>query len=173
MRYILLFLVLMMFKTSVAQNKLSFPLLDTLGKSAKIDFSRYRGSKFLLVNIDAKDTSFRQYADLVALSARIQGCKVVVFPSENAPQTAAELFKVFSNNLKSANLIIVHPQVISGVNGNQVYKWLASKTSNGEASVICSKPFYKILISREGTLDAVFGPGMKVSDPYLLQVINK
>jgi glutathione peroxidase-family protein len=109
----------------------------------------------------------------VALSARISGCKVVVFPAENSPKLAADLYKAFPNAFASKNIIIAHPQPISGVNAGQVYKWLANETLNGEFSLNCNKPFYKILISREGTLEAVFGPAMKVTDTYILQAINK
>jgi glutathione peroxidase-family protein len=147
--------------------------IDTLGKASLVDFERYKGYKFLLVNVDIYDSTYKQFSDLVALSARISGCKVVVFPAENSPTLAADLYKAFPNAFASKNLIVVHPQPVSGMNASQVYKWLANKTANSDLSVNCDKPFYKILISREGTLEAVFGPAMKVTDTYILQAINK
>lgn len=173
MKYVMSFFLMLVLHTGIAQNKISITKIDTLGKTGKIDFTRYKGSKFLLVNVDTKDSSYKQFSDLVALSARISGCKVVVFPSENSPKLAADLYKAFPNTFASNNLIVVHPQPVSGVNASQVYKWLANKTANGELSLNCNKPFYKILISREGKLEAVFSPGMKVTDTFILQAINK
>lgn len=173
MKYALILVTLVMSQLLYGQSKLSIPQIDSLGKETKIDFARYKGSKFLLVNVDTKDSSFSQYNDLVALSARIDGCKVVVFPAENSPQLPADLYKAFPNEIRSGNLIIVHPQPVTGASASQVYKWLASKTSNGQVSINCTRPFYKILIGRDGNLDAVFGPAMKPTDPYILQAINK
>lgn len=173
MKYVMFIFSMLFVHAGFTQTKLSITQIDTLGKTGKIDFTRYKGNKFLLVNVDTKDSTYKQFSDLVALSARISGCKVVVFPSENSPTLAADLYKAFPNAFASKNLIVVHPQPVSGVNANQVYRWLANKTANGELSVNCNKPFYKILISREGTLEAVFGPAMKVTDTFILQAINK
>ena len=167
------FILMLVLHTGIAQNKISITQIDTLGKTGKIDFTRYKGNKFLLVNVDTKDSSYKQFSDLVALSARISGCKVVVFPSENSPQLAVDLYKAFPNAFASKNLIVVHPLATSGANANQVYKWLASKTSNGLVNVVCNKPFYKILIGRDGSLEAVFTPAMPVTDAYVVQAINK
>lgn len=173
MKYVMFIFSMLIVQACFAQTKLSIAQIDTLGKTGKIVFTRYKGNKFLLVNVDTKDSTYKQFSDLVALSARISGCKVVVFPSENSPQLAADLYKAFPNAFASKNLIVVHPLAVSGANANQVYKWLASKTSNGLVNVVCNKPFYKILIGRDGSLEAVFTPAMKVTDAYVLQAINK
>ena len=80
MKYVMSFFLMLVLHTGIAQNKISITKIDTLGKTGKIDFTRYKGNKFLLVNVDTKDSSYKQFSDLVALSARISGCKVVVFP---------------------------------------------------------------------------------------------
>jgi len=158
---------------SWAQTPVTYPVLDTLDKSSKIDLGRYKGNKLLLVNIDAADSSYDQYSALVALSARVSGCKIVVFPSENSPSNADQLFKMFHNEVRSGNLIIASPQAVNGAKANAVYKWLANQTANGQISLNCSKPFYKVLVGRQGSLEAVFGPKMKINDVSIYQAINQ
>jgi glutathione peroxidase-family protein len=173
MRLMLLFSMLFMFQWGHSQSKLNYPLLDSLDKRGKINLARYKGDKFLLVNVNPSDTTYRQYNELIALSARVSNCQVIVFPSENSPSDIAQLFKVFHNEIRSKNLIIASPQAVNGTKANSIYRWLSSQTSNGQISLNCNKPFYKVLIGRDGRLEAVFGPSMKCNDMSIFKAINQ
>lgn len=173
MRPILFFFFLMLSTKGHSQSSLNYPLMDTLGKSGKINLARYKSEKLLLVNVDPFDSTYRQYNELVALSSRVSNCKIIVFPSENSPSDIAQLYKLFHNEIRSKNLIIASPQVVNGSKANDIYRWLSSQSSNGQVSLNCNKPFYKVLIGKGGRLEGVFGPSMKCTDISIFQAINQ
>jgi glutathione peroxidase-family protein len=155
------------------QSRLSLPVLDSLGKVSKLDTRKYDGYKFLLVNVDPQDSSFRQFGDIVTLSSRVNKCIIIVFPLNCSSLSREELHRYFSSHFRSANLLISEPESENAKQNSVINKWLARRSENGHIDFRFTQAMQKVLIGPKGNLEAIFGPQMRPLDANLIQAISR
>jgi glutathione peroxidase len=176
MKAILLTCLLMSASPIFAQTSVANIYIDTLAGANKLDISKLRGRKVLVVNTESQDTSFSQFKELVLLQQKGKDkVLIIVFPSRNS---AKELVDKSSLSLKYSQqsqdkMFIAAPVSFSGADMSPLYKWLTGKQYNGESSSEVKKPFYKYLMNEQGKLVGVYGPGIRPMNPILIEAIAR
>ena len=141
-----------------------------------IDFSKFKGKKILIVNTTTIATDNPQYAELESLSKKYKDNLVVVgflaidflkIPGgkrDFSPRDASEYKVTFP----------LAAQVrLSGRDIAPIYKWLTDVNYNKFKSTEIKWDFQKYLVNENGELVAEFDPNTRVTDPKVIQAIEK
>ena len=143
-----------------------------------IDFSQFKGKKILIVNTTSMATNNPQYAQLEALSKKYKGKLIVVgFLSVDylKPPHAREKPNFSARDVSEYKVTfpLAAQVMVAGPDISPVYKWLTDVKYNGYKNTEIKWDFQKYLINENGELVAEFDPKIKVSDPSVIQAIEK
>ena len=154
----------------------SFSIESIAGNQA-INFSSFAGKKILIVNMASGDTSFSQYNQLKELYQIYKDSLVIVVIPANI------LSKELGTNEQIASLYAFNPvppftfnvaakMNITTANMHPLFMWLTTASLNGAINSQISKPGYKFLINKNGSLVGVFTPRIKPMSSILIQAIQ-
>lgn len=142
----------------------------------KIDLSKYKGKKILIVNTASKCGYTPQYEGLQTLYDRHKDKLVVIgFPCNNfmfqEPGNAAKI-KEFCK----ANYGVTFPMAakidVKGKDMHPLYVWLTQKKYNGFSDNSVKWNFQKYLIDEKGKLIQVFAPGVEPLSNEIVKAIQ-
>ncbi|MCC9167151.1 glutathione peroxidase [Pontibacter sp. XAAS-A31] len=159
-------------EAAVAKGFYSFKMQSLEGK--KVDFSKYKGKKVLLVNTASECGYTPQYADLQKLH-ETHGDKVVVlgFPANNfggqEPGSTEEIASFCQKNYGVTFQMFDKVSVL-GEDQHPLYSWLQQQAPNKEKP---SWNFCKYLVDENGKVVAFFPSKVKPMSEELLAAINK
>ena len=158
MKYIALILLLglMAFKPGKKVNSIyKFKVESLDGK--KIDFSKYKGKKILVVNTASECGYTYQYEGLEALYEKYKNKLVVVaFPANNfggQEPGSAEQIQAFCHGGKYNVTFPMAAKVsVKDADIAPVFQWLTQKTKNGVLDANINWNFNKFLLDENGVL---------------------
>lgn len=138
----------------------------------KIDFSKYKGKKILIVNTASNCGHTGQYADLEALYKKYKDKLVIIgFPANNfggqEPGNNKEI-QEFCTSKFSVTFPMAAKISVLGTDMHPLYKWLTT-----ESKKPVTWNFQKYLINEKGKLVAVFDPGTSPRSPEIIAAIEK
>jgi len=150
--------------------------VTALDGSGKVDFSKFKGKKIMIVNTASECGNTPQYADLEAIWKKYKGKLVIVgFPANDfgaqEPGSNKEIAAFCTKNY-SVTFPMAAKITVKGDEMAPIYKWLTSKKYNNLKDSEVKWNFQKYLIDEKGTLVAVFKPGMKPTDPEIIAAIE-
>ncbi len=151
----------------------SFSLNSLEGE--KIDFSKYKGKKVLLVNVASKCGYTPQYAKLQALHEK-HGDKVVVlgFPANNfgrqEPGSNSDI-KEFCQKNYGVSFQMFDKISVAGDDQHPLYQWLSNKDQNGWNDQSPKWNFCKYLVDENGVLKKFYASGVDPMGEELLKDI--
>ncbi|SKA17608.1 glutathione peroxidase [Chitinophaga eiseniae] len=144
----------------------------------KIDFSRFKGKKIMIVNTASLCGNTPQYAGLEKIYQKYQDKLVIVgFPANNfgsqEPGTNAEI-KSFCTKEYAVTFPMAAKISVKGDNIHPLYKWLLeeSKAKHLEPADV-KWNFQKYLLDEKGNLIAVFSPKTQPDAPEVIAAIEK
>jgi glutathione peroxidase len=159
-------------------GKTSFHTLSALSLDGeKIDMSRYKGKKVVVLNVASKCGYTPQYADWQKFyESHNDRFEVLGFPCnqfmEQEPGTNAEIGAFCQKNY-GVTFQMFDKVDVKGSNQHPVYRWLSTPELNGWNDKVPSWNFCKYLIDEEGNLTHFFGPKIKPDSPEFLEAIQK
>jgi len=181
MKYCMLMLVSALFffpavAKDVPKNIYDFKVTGLDGKT-KIDFSKYKGKKILIVNTASKCGNTPQYADLQKMYEKYKGKMVIVgFPANNfgaqEPGTNTEISEFCTKNY-GVTFPMAEKISVKGDDMAPIYHWLTEKQHNGFKDSEVKWNFQKYLIDEKGNLVAVFDPRTQPLSPEVVAAIEK
>ncbi|WP_341834147.1 glutathione peroxidase [Chitinophaga pollutisoli] len=146
-------------------------------EGGKIDFSKYKGKKILIVNTASQCGNTPQYAELEKLYKKYQGKLVIVgFPANNfggqEPGSNADI-KAFCSKEYAVTFPMAAKISVKGADIHPIYKWLgdeakAKQLDGGEVTW----NFQKFLLNEKGELIAVFKPRTAPNAPEVIAAIE-
>nr|WP_295871830.1 glutathione peroxidase [uncultured Chitinophaga sp.] len=144
----------------------------------KIDFSRFKGKKIMIVNTASLCGNTPQYAGLEKIYQKYQDKLVIVgFPANNfgsqEPGTNAEI-KSFCTKEYAVTFPMAAKISVKGDDIHPLYKWLLeeSKAKHLEPADV-KWNFQKYLLDEKGNLIAVFSPKTQPDAPEVIAAIEK
>ncbi|WP_212000691.1 glutathione peroxidase [Chitinophaga sp. HK235] len=151
--------------------------VDSLDGS-KIDFSRFKGKKIMIVNTASLCGNTPQYAALEKIYQKYQGKLVIIgFPANNfgsqEPGSNAEI-KTFCTKQYAVTFPMAAKISVKGDDIHPLYKWLLeeSKAKHLEPADV-KWNFQKYLLDEKGNLVAVFSPKTQPDAPEVIAAIEK
>lgn len=125
-------------------------------EGGKIDFSKFKGKKILIVNTASKCGYTPQYKGLEELHQKYKDKLVIVgFPANNfggqEPGTNTEI-KEFCTKNYGVSFTMAAKVSVKGEDMAPIYKWLCNKTKNGVMDAEIKWNFGKFLIDENGKL---------------------
>ena len=140
-----------------------------------IDFSKFKGKKILIVNTTSVATDNVQYAELEALSKKYKDKLVVVgflavdfLKRPGTKDFSPRDVKEYKVTFRLGTQVRLH-----GPDTSPIYKWLTDINYNKYKTTEIKWDFQKYLIDESGTLIAEFDPNTHVTDPKVIQSIEK
>lgn len=163
MRKFILFLIVI-FSLSTRTKGQNVPIynikIDSVAGPNKIDFSKFRGKKILIVNCASGDSTFKaNYNELIQLYQIYRDKLVIVVVPTNSfgtePGTDQQISEkyVHYNTYKFPVTTKVN---VTGPQMHNLFRWLTSQSENGVVTTQVRSAFYKYLISKDGKLIATF-----------------
>ena len=153
-------------------SKTFFDFKINLISGDSLDLSKYSGKTILLVNVASNCGFTKQYDDLQKLydEFKNKGLIIVGVPTNQfggqEPGTEAEI-----KNFCETNFNITFPMTskydVKGSNAHPIYMW--AKDTFGK-STIPKWNFHKILINKEGKIEATFA---SFTSPMSKKIINR
>lgn len=146
-------------------------------EGGKIDFSKYKGKKILIVNTASACGNTPQYAELEKLYKKYQGKLVIVgFPANNfggqEPGTNAEI-KAFCTKEYAVTFPMASKISVKGADMHPLYKWLTEEAKAKQfAPEEVTWNFQKYLLNEKGELIAVIKPKTSVFTPEVIAAIE-
>ncbi len=141
---------------------------------ATINVSSFQGKKILLVNIASGSSRVGQLDGLRQLQQQHGDSLVIIaFPSNsfgNEPRTDAEIAQ-FCQSTYNSNFIIAAKGSVQGAGIQSIYHWLANQTENGDTNLAINADFQKVLIAKDGSIQAVFSPKVLPMDADITEAI--
>ncbi len=152
-------------------NSLSYN--NTNGNS--INMNSYAGKKIMLVNIATGSEKIGQLAQLKQLQQQFADSLVIIlFPSNSfgkESRTDVQINQFCQNSYNFAFKIAKKSNVL-GPSANNVYKWLAQKSQNGDMDAIVGKDFQKFIISKTGDIIGEFSSKISPMDASITTLIS-
>lgn len=144
--------------TTIAKSIYDFKVEALDG--GKIDFSKFKGKKILIVNTASACGYTPQYEGLEALYKKYQDKLVIVgFPANNfggqEPGTNGEI-KEFCKKNYGVTFPMAAKISVKGDDMAAIYKWLCNKSENGVLDASISWNFNKFLLDEKGNLITKF-----------------
>jgi glutathione peroxidase len=140
-----------------------------------INMSSFTGKKVMIVNIATGSARVNQLAGLKQLQQQYaDSLQIIVFPSNSfgkETRTNAQI-KQFLQPLVGNNIIIAAKSDVINSNANSVFKWLASKTKNGDMDAVTGGDFEKFIVGKDGTIYGVFSSKVSPTDPSIIATIT-
>lgn len=142
-----------------------------------IDFAKFKGKKILIVNTASECGNTPQYADLEAMYEKYKDkLEIVGFPAndfgQQEPGTNKEIAAFCQKNY-SVTFPMATKITVKGDDMAPIYKWLTNKKYNGLKDSEVKWNFQKYLVNEQGQLVAVFAPGMKPTNPEIINAVEK
>ncbi|MBO9731939.1 MAG: glutathione peroxidase [Chitinophaga sp.] len=144
----------------------------------KIDFSKYKGKKVLIVNTASLCGNTPQYEGLEKLYKKYQNKLVIVgFPANNfgsqEPGSNKEI-QEFCTKKYAVTFPMAAKVSVKGTDIHPLYKWLLeeSKAKHFEPAEVTWN-FQKYLLDEKGNLVAVFSPKTQPESPEVIAAIEK
>ena len=144
----------------------------------KIDFSKYKGKKVLIVNTASLCGNTPQYKGLEELYKKYQNKLVIVgFPANNfgsqEPGSNKEI-QEFCTKQYAVTFPMAAKISVKGSDIHPLYKWLIeeSKAKHFEPTEVTWN-FQKYLLDEKGNLVAVFSPKTQPESPEVIAAIEK
>ena len=143
----------------------------------KIDLSKYKGKKILIVNTASKCGYTPQYAALEKLYEKYKGKMVIIgFPANNfgaqEPGTNEEISQFCTKNY-GVTFPMAAKISVKGDNIHNLYLWLTKKKYNGLMDSEVKWNFQKYLINEKGELTNMFTSDVTPDDPKITAAIEK
>lgn len=139
-----------------------------------INMNNFQQKKILLVNIASGSNHTGQLAGLQQLQNQFADSLVIIaFPSNsfgNEPKTNAEIKQDCVANY-NATFLIAAKSPVFGTGIHPIYDWLSKSSENGEINLNVGGDFQKILIAKDGTIQAIFSPKVEPMHADILQAI--
>lgn len=142
----------------------------------KIDFSKYKGKKVLLVNTASECGYTPQYKSLQELHSK-HGDKVVIlgFPANDfgkqEPGTNVEIGEFCKKNY-GVTFQMFEKISVKGENMHSLYKWLSQKEKNGWNDKAPNWNFCKYLVNEEGELEKFYASAIDPMGEEILTAIG-
>lgn len=144
----------------------------------KIDFSKYKGKKIMVVNTASMCGNTPQYAELEKLAKKYKNKLVIIgFPANNfggqEPGTNAEI-KAFCTKEYAVTFPMAAKISVKGSDIHPLYQYLLaeSKKKQFEPEEVTWN-FQKYLLDEKGELVAVFKPRTSPTSPEVIAAIEK
>jgi glutathione peroxidase len=144
----------------------------------KIDFSKYKGKKVLIVNTASMCGNTPQYEGLEKLYKKYQGKLVIIgFPANNfgsqEPGSNKEI-QEFCTKKYAVTFPMAAKISVKGTDIHPLYKWLLdeSKAKHFEPAEVTWN-FQKYLLDEKGNLVAVFSPKTQPESAEVIAAIEK
>ncbi|MGN7719480.1 glutathione peroxidase [Chitinophaga sp. 22620] len=147
-------------------------------EGGKIDFSKYKGKKILIVNTASMCGNTPQYAELEKLYKKYKGKLVIVgFPANNfggqEPGSNEEI-KAFCSKEYAVTFPMAAKVSVKGSDIHPLYQWLIAESKAKQFSPEeVTWNFQKYLLNEKGELVAVFKPRTLPSSPEVIEAIEK
>jgi len=142
---------------------------------ATINMSGFQGKKVLLVNIASNSSLMNQIGELQQLKDQFGDSLVVIaFPSNsfgNEPRSNAEI-QLLCQTTYNSTFIIASKGAVAGTSLLPVYNWLSKAADNGDADLLISGDFQKVLVAKDGSIQGVFSPKLSPLHSSIIQAIN-
>jgi glutathione peroxidase len=158
--------------------KVSFYSLEAeMNDGSKIDFSKFKGKKVMLVNTASNCGYTNQYSDLQSLYEKHKDSLIVLgFPSndfkEQEKGTDEEIAQFCKVNFGVSFPLMKKSIVKRSAGQNQVYQWLTDSSKNGWSGQSPEWNFSKYIINEEGALTHYFGPTIPPASNEILDAIK-
>lgn len=140
-----------------------------------VSMNNYKDKRILIVNTASTGSGVAQIQKLEQLYQLNKDSTIIIaFPSNsfgNEPKSDAEI-KAFMFDSLHVNFPVALKSYITGDTANQIFKWLANKTSNDIMNAKVKRDFQKFLIDRSGLLVARFDSTIDPLDPAIQEAIN-
>jgi glutathione peroxidase len=166
--------IVMLFATSSHLYDFKVDAVD----GGKIDFSKYKGKKVLIVNTASLCGNTPQYEGLEKLYKKYQGKLVIVgFPANNfgsqEPGSNKEI-QEFCTKKYAVSFPMAAKISVKGTDIHPLYKWLLdeSKAKHFEPAEVTWN-FQKYLLDEKGNLVAVFSPKTQPESAEVIAAIEK
>lgn len=142
----------------------------------KLDLSKYKGKKLLIVNVASKCGYTKQYEGLQKLYDLKKGdLEIIGVPCNQfmgqEPGTADEIQSFCKKNY-GVTFQLTEKVNVKGDNQHPLYSWLTKKSMNGSEDSKVSWNFQKYLIDENGKLVAIFKPGVEPMSQELLSKLK-
>ena len=157
-----------------AQQRIyDFKVTTLEGKTLKL--SKFKGKKILVVNTTSVETNNPEYAELEALSKRYKDKLVVIgfLAVDFLKRPGTEDFSPRDRSEYKVSFPLCAQVSLSGPNIAPIYKWLTDVNYNHYRTTEIKWDLQKYLINENGELIAEFDPKIKVTDPRVIQAIEK
>lgn len=147
-------------------------------EGGKIDFSRFKGKKILIVNTASMCGNTPQYAELEKLHKKYKNKLVIVgFPANNfggqEPGSNQEI-KTFCTKEYAVTFPMAAKISVKGADIHPLYKWLLDESRKKQLDPEeVTWNFQKYLLDEKGELVAVFKPRTLPDSPEIIAAIEK
>lgn len=151
-----------------------FQVQDVLGST--VPLSQYKGQVLLVVNVANKCILSPQYQELQSLYDEYsdKGLTVLAFPSSNFSEEEkdGQSFRQACLRKYAITFPMFSQVVVKGEAIHPLYKFLTSKSENGNLEAPVKMNFQKFLIDKSGKVVASFPPRTSVKDKKVIQAIK-
>ncbi len=142
----------------------------------KIDFSKFKGQKIMIVNTASKCGLTPQYKDLQALFEKYEGKLVIIgFPANNfngqEPGTNTEIQEFCTKNY-GVTFPMADKISVKGDDTHALYKYLKEQAAAKGFADPVTWNFGKFLINEKGELIATFSPKTQPMSEEILKYLN-
>lgn len=150
--------------------------LESLDGKEKVDFSKYKGKKVVLLNVASKCGYTPQYADWEKFYEANKDKVVVLgipandFKSQE-PGSNEEIAEFCKKNYGVTFPMFEKIQV-TGKQKHPLYQWLSTKELNGWNDKEPTWNFCKYVVNEKGELTNFFGSSIKPTDKEFLEAIK-
>jgi len=147
-------------------------------EGGKIDFSKFKGKKILIVNTASMCGNTPQYAALEKLHKKYKNKLVIVgFPANNfggqEPGSNQEI-KAFCTKEYAVTFPMAAKISVKGADIHPLYKWLQEESRKKQLDPEeVTWNFQKYLLDEKGELVAVFKPRTLPDSPEIIAAIEK
>jgi len=152
------------FKMSKPKKSIYSIAINSL-QGEKLDLSKFKGKKILIVNVASKCGFTPQYEELQTLSERYNDkLSIIGVPCNqfmNQEPGSSEEIASFCKKNYGVTFTMTEKVDVKGNDQHALYEWLTNKSMNGVMDSKVKWNFQKYLIDEEGNLVNVFAPNVK------------
>lgn len=169
-------LLISLFTFAFGNNVYDFKV-DAIDGS-KIDFSRFKGKKILIVNTASMCGNTPQYAELENLYKKYKGKLVIVgFPANNfggQEPGSNQQIQEFCTKKYAVTFPMATKISVKGSDIHPLYRWLLEESRKKQLEPEeVTWNFQKYLLNEKGELVAVFKPKTQPNAPEVIAAIEK
>ena len=144
-------------------------------EGSPLKLSKFKGKKILVVNTTSVATDNPQYAELEALAEKYKDRLVVIgfLAVDFLKRPGTKDFSARPRSEYKVSFPLAAQVRLGGPNIAPIYKWLTDINYNHYKTTEIKWDFQKYLIDERGELVAEFDPKISVTDPKVIQAIEK